>query len=461
MKIGEFAQAAGLPISALRHYDKEGLLNPDYVDTFTGYRHYSLGQPEHVRKITLLKQAGISLKEIKEILESPDDIQYILKILDGQRARYQNMLTAIEEVKQIMLNNKENAQISFPAAKPDQEQDGQILIEREGEDILFKSIPLIPSENRSWLINAQELLDTEIRKRDYQRISNFLTYGKRETNAIQVAARVIPLGAAAAVPMEDIDLPFENDEAVIGKWRLVGEYAVEEDFFADVRMKEAECGFGNKKKEIYFLPGGQDYWIYGWTKGCLKLHTGSGKWLSHYHLKEHQGRVYMFLENKSYEYRRGGIPTTLVLEQLDHNAYTIAEISRKDNVDIPYVRDERVLGDWKAVDYLRSKEDFSPSESHRPPDSLFFKHMHFGEDGEVTSLYGRAIISGKTEQSWTKGYVLRYWNHTACAYEIITVDNVDYMIIEWKSGDYVWGGFDTDYYVFVKENCPANLSNPS
>ena len=451
MKIGEFAQAAGLPISALRHYDKEGLLNPDYIDTFTGYRHYSLSQLERVRKITLLKQAGISLKEIKEILESPDDIPFILKILDGQRARYQSMLTAIEEVKQIMLNNKENTQMTFQAAKPGGERDGQILIEREGEDILFKTMPLMPTEDRSWIINAQEFLDTEIRKRDYQRISGFMTYGGKDSNAIQVAARVIPLGAVVvAKPMEDIDLPFENDEAVIGKWRVVGEYAVEEDFFAD-RLKESECGFGNKKKEIYFLPGGQDYWVYGWTKGCLKLTCGDEQWLSHYHLKEYQGRVYMFLENKSYEYRRGGIPTTLVLEQLDHKAYTNAEISRTDNVDIPYVRDERVLGDWKAVDYLTRKEDFSPSESHLPLDSLFFKHMHFGEDGEITSLYGSAIISGKTKQSWTKGYVLRYWNHTACAYEIITVDNVDYMIIEWKSGDYRWGGFDTDYYVFVKE----------
>lgn len=349
-----------------------------------------------------------------------------------------------------MLNNKENTQMSFQDTNPGREQDGQVFIEREGEDILFKSMPLIPSGDRSWLINARELLDKEICKKDYQRVSGFMTYGKIDSNAIQVAARAIPLGTFAAEPMEDINLPFENDEAVIGKWRVVGEYAVEEDFFADV--KQMECSFGNKKKEIYFLPDGQDYWIYGWTKGCLKLHSGSGKWLSHYHLKEHQGHVYMFLEHKSYEYRRGGIPTTLVLEQLDHKAYTAAEISRRDNVDIPYVRDERVLGDWKAVDYIRSKEDFSPSESHRSPDSLFFKHIHFGEDGEVTSQYGSGILSGKSNQSWTKGYVLKYRDHTACAYEIVTVDHVDYMLIEWKSGDYLWGGFDPGYYVFVKES---------
>ncbi len=447
MKIGEFAQAAGLPISVLRHYDKEGLLNPDYTDAFTGYRHYSLSQLERVRRIALLKQTGLSLKEIKEILESPDDIRLVLKVLDSHRARYQDMLTAIEEVKQIMLNKKEDTPTSFQTATPGREQDGQIFIEHEGDDILFKTKPLYPSEDGQWIVNGRRLLDAEIQKRDFQRISSFMTYGEKNSDAIQIAARVIPLGATARRLVEDINLPFENDEAVIGRWRILGECAVEEDFFADVKLRES----GFESRDIYFLPNGQNYWIYSWTKGYLKVNCGDGKWLNRYHLREYQGRVYMFLEHKSYEYRRGGVPTTMVLEQLDHRAYTNAEISRKDNVDIPYVRDERVLGDWKAVDFLTCKEDFSPTESHLPLDSLFFKHMHFDEDGEVTSLYGREIISGKTSQSWTKGYVLRYWNRTACAYEIITVENVDYMIIEWKSGDYVWGGRDTDYYVFVKE----------
>ncbi len=48
--------------------------------------------------------------------------------------------------------------------------------------------------------------------------------------------------------------------------------------------------------------------------------------------------------------------------------------------------------------------------------------------------------------------MLKHYNHTACAYEIVTVGDMDYMIIEWKSGDYLWGGYDTDYYVFIRDN---------
>ena len=53
-------------------------------------------------------------------------------------------------------------------------------------------------------------------------------------------------------------------------------------------------------------------------------------------------------------------------------------------------------------------------------------------------------------QEWTNGYVLRKWNKTACAYEIKNIGGADYLFIEWKSGDYRWGGFETDYYVFEK-----------
>ena len=44
MQIGEFAMLCGTKISVLRHYDKEGLLSPDHVDRFTGYRYYAKEQ---------------------------------------------------------------------------------------------------------------------------------------------------------------------------------------------------------------------------------------------------------------------------------------------------------------------------------------------------------------------------------------------------------------------------------
>ncbi|MDE7177765.1 MAG: helix-turn-helix domain-containing protein [Lachnospiraceae bacterium] len=443
MKIGEFARMTGMPISVLRHYDKEGLLCPDYVDHFSGYRYYSAEQIGQVRKIELLKSVGLSLKEIRDILKNAGDNVFIKGILEHRESEYRDMLAAIAEVKRMMLEKEEKN------TKAEQEKPSVVEKNELGEMIikgLSLPIPLDPKAFQA----ACRSLDEEIQKRNLQRISGFMTYGGKDKNEIQVAAEVVKLRDEMGELHEDINLVFEDDERVIGKWKVVGEYAVKEDFYSE-QVERRESDMGNKDREIYFLPGGEDYWIYSWTKGYLKLNGGDQSCLCRYQIEDDQGIRYMFVENKSYEYLRGGMPTVLVLEQVDHKRYTRREIAREDNTDIPFVNDERVLGDWTAFDFIRNKEEFDPDVNHLPRERLFFKHMHFGEEGFLSSVYMDETTSGKELQSWTKGYVLRHYNHTACAYEIVTIDDTDYMIIEWKSGDYRWGGYDTDYYVLIRD----------
>ncbi|MBD5528111.1 MAG: MerR family transcriptional regulator [Lachnospiraceae bacterium] len=443
MKIGEFARMTGMPISVLRHYDKEGLLCPDYVDNFSGYRYYSADQIGQVHKIELLKSGGLSLKEIRDILKKADDNEFIKGILEHRESEYRNMLAAIAEVKRMMFEKEEKN------TKAEQEK-LSVVEKNELGDMIIKGISLPLPLNPKALQAAWRSLDEEIQKRNFQRISGFMTYGAKDKNEIQVVAEVVKLSDEMGELHEDINLVFEDDEQVIGKWKVVGEYAVKEDFYSE-QGERRESDMGNKDREIYFLPDGEDYWIYSWTKGYLKLDGGDQSCLCRYQIEDDQGSRYMFVENKSYEYLRGGMPTVLVLEQVDNKRYTRREIAREDDTDMPFVNDERVLGDWKAIDFIRNKEEFAPDANHLPQERLFFKHMHFGEEGFLTSVYMDETTSGKELQSWTKGYVLKHYNHTACAYEIVTVDDTDYMIIEWKSGDYRWGGYDTDYYVFIRD----------
>lgn len=444
MKIGEFAKMTGMPISVLRHYDKEGLLCPDYVDHFSGYRYYSADQIGQVQKIELLKSSGLSLKEIRDILKNDGDNEFIKGILEHRESKYRNMLAAIAEVKCMMfVKEKKNTKV---------EQETLSVVEENAFGEMFiKGMSLPIPLNPKALQDAWRSLDEEIQRRNFQRISGFMTYGGKDKNEIQVVAEVVKLKDEMGELHEDINLVFEDDEQVIGKWKVVGEYAVKEDFYSE-QGERRESDMGNKDREIYFLPGGEDYWIYSWTKGYLKLDGGDQSCLCRYQIEDDQGSRYMFVENKSYEYLRGGMPTVLVLEQVDKNRYTKREIAREDNTDMPFVNDERVLGDWKAFDYIRNREEFDPEVNHLPQERLFFKHMHFGEEGFLSSVYMDDITLGKEIQSWTKGYVLKHYNHTACAYEIVTVDDMDYMIIEWKSGDYRWGGYDTDYYVFMRDS---------
>ncbi|MBD5450300.1 MAG: MerR family transcriptional regulator [Lachnospiraceae bacterium] len=444
MKIGEFAKMTGMPISVLRHYDKEGLLCPDYVDHFSGYRYYSADQIGQVYKIELLKSGGLSLKEIRDILKNADDNEFIKGILEHRESEYKDMLAAIAEVKRMVFEKEEK--------KTKAEQEKLSVVEKnELGEMIIKGISLpLPLDQEAFLA-ACGSLDEEIQKRNFQRISGFLTYGSMDKNDIQVAAKVVKLRDEMGELHEDINLLFEDDEQVIGKWKVVGEYAVKEDFYSEAGERR-ESDMGNKDREIYFLPEGEDYWIYSWTKGYLKLAGGDQSCLCRYQIEDYQGSRYMFVENKSYEYLRGGMPTVLVLEQVDKNRYTKREIAREDDTDMPFVNDERVLGDWKAFDFIRNREEFDPNVNHLPQERLFFKHMYFGEEGFLSSVYMDETTLGKEIQSWTKGYVLKHYNHTACAYEIVTVEDTDYMIIEWKSGDYRWGGYDTDYYVFIRDN---------
>lgn len=65
MPIGEFSERSGLSQKRLRSYAAEGLLVPAAVDPASGYRYYSPGQLHEAQVIDALRQAGLSLAEVR------------------------------------------------------------------------------------------------------------------------------------------------------------------------------------------------------------------------------------------------------------------------------------------------------------------------------------------------------------------------------------------------------------
>lgn len=51
-------------VKTLRHYEQKGLLIPDEVDEWTGYRYYTVEQMQRLNNIRELQQLGFSLDEI-------------------------------------------------------------------------------------------------------------------------------------------------------------------------------------------------------------------------------------------------------------------------------------------------------------------------------------------------------------------------------------------------------------
>ena len=76
-------------VKALRHYEQKGLLLPDEVDEWTGYRYYSIDQMQKLQTIRDLQRLGFSLDEIKELYEddshTPSIRQMDEKIMETER----------------------------------------------------------------------------------------------------------------------------------------------------------------------------------------------------------------------------------------------------------------------------------------------------------------------------------------------------------------------------------------
>ena len=72
-KIGDFSKITDTPVRTLRFYGDIGLLVPEKVDIFTGYRYYGDAQIKSRKLIQKLKDLGFSLDEIRNNMNNLSD----------------------------------------------------------------------------------------------------------------------------------------------------------------------------------------------------------------------------------------------------------------------------------------------------------------------------------------------------------------------------------------------------
>lgn len=97
LKIGDFSKLSRISIRMLRHYDEIGILRPERVDDFTGYRYYSESQLLLAGRIQSLKGLGFGLSVIKEILGKYGDPQEMEKFLLVKRRELKEEAMAAEQ----------------------------------------------------------------------------------------------------------------------------------------------------------------------------------------------------------------------------------------------------------------------------------------------------------------------------------------------------------------------------
>ncbi len=240
--------------------------------------------------------------------------------------------------------------------------------------------------------------------------------------------------------VDNINLPFANDHAVLGRWTSVDFVDEPSQFNPERRHFGGDLYLG----ELTFLPGGKTSTFFTWTKGVV-IHRGD-KTAAKYEIKKIGDQEYLFLEWKSGDYvylhRK---PQYYVLKVLADQKGRI-----EDNINLPFANDDAVLGRWTSVDFVDEPSQFNSERRHFGGD-LYMKELKFLPGGKTSALFAaNESVGTSTVLAWTKGVVIHSGDKTAARYEIKKIGDKEYLFLEWKSGDYTIRHMKPKYYALKK-----------
>lgn len=97
LRIGDLARLGGVSVRMLRHYHELGLLEPEHVDERTGYRSYDLHHLDVLRRIVALKDLGLALPQVGDIVHGRLDHNAVRAVLVDRRAAIGDEIAASEQ----------------------------------------------------------------------------------------------------------------------------------------------------------------------------------------------------------------------------------------------------------------------------------------------------------------------------------------------------------------------------
>lgn len=364
-KIGELSKLTHISVKTLRYYDAEGLLIPDRIDRFTGYRYYSASKLKDCYRIIALKELGFSLDEIRLQLTANDN-EKIVKSLDTKLNELNSLientekqLRKIEFIKNsltmgesnmfnIIIRETDEIHVAYIRKHYSSKSDAMQDIDRI-KDGLPKNI----CGKRKIIINYEiEYKESDFDLAACMEITSALStnspYSEKSISLGQHSASLIcrenelddaykamiryfdgtsykicgayyeiyhhdgtvelkvPVCKATNQPLynsEKTNLPFEDDPEVCGKWKMLDILPTPEHFI----YGKPKCQHLAWLAEIYFIDGGQSYWsVSGWTKGYLFTYGPPPQsiYVNKYTIKDAGKRKLLFLE--MYNYCDGG-----------------------------------------------------------------------------------------------------------------------------------------------------------
>lgn len=146
--IGQLAKKFGISRSTLLYYDSIGLFKPS-IRTEANYRKYSDSDLQRLEQICMYRQAGLSLGDIKKILNSPENVN--ISLLEKQL----HLLN--DEIRK--LRNQQYTIIKI--LKDDQLLDHIRVINKDTWVALLHSVGIDEITSRRWHMEFERLSPEE------------------------------------------------------------------------------------------------------------------------------------------------------------------------------------------------------------------------------------------------------------------------------------------------------------
>lgn len=251
IKIGEFASLSSISIHMLRHYDRIGILIPQYVDENNGYRYYDIEQLVQANQIVSLKTMGFGLDEIKKVLAmSQNQLEALLK---------DKLKNKLEEVKIIERQIKVIQQtINFE--KDNEEYALSVVVKRMPQMnvvSLRDNISQFNEEGRLWnmLGNECERYKVSVTSKsvamavqhmirsqgDEIDVEVLLSTEKKEKNCGLIQAKVIPEREVASIIFKGSYSQIGKINIFVAKWLEENNYEICDKAFSIYHNSPKEC----------------------------------------------------------------------------------------------------------------------------------------------------------------------------------------------------------------------------
>lgn len=108
---GEFAEMCGVKKQTLFHYDEIGLFKPEYKNP-NGYRYYSIQQIETFSVISMLKEIGMSLEEIKAFIALKTPLETIALFKEQEKA-VDEKLNKLQRIQKNIKNKRRQVEAAI------------------------------------------------------------------------------------------------------------------------------------------------------------------------------------------------------------------------------------------------------------------------------------------------------------------------------------------------------------